>query len=645
MLLLPAAHADVVISEGTNIHVDIAADGRIAIDLLGSLWVQQAGHVDAEPVDTGARAVRRPRFSPDGKSLVFESGAADRTGLNILEPGNGAGSSVGDDRYANRFPEWHPGGERIVFASARNGRGFDLWEADVATGLEWRLSDLPGDETEPAWSSDGRHLVYVHVHDGQWSLMLRRFGLPDEVLVASTQPIAAPSWRPDGSLVTWLAREDTGWTVWMTILSVPRLHRRLLADDDLFLSPVAWPDRQRMIYAANGHIRTRPFDAWTSVTIPFRARIGEPPNVAAARASQRTLPATDRPSGRTIIRAGRLFDGLGNGYIDNVDVVIDDGLVSAVEARRNRSDGIVVDLGDLTLLPGLVDAYASLPDSADASLGPLLLGLGVTTVVAEHVRADELSRTWSGKDMPGPRLLSASALATATPDGPLPWLVTLRGERAPAAEQRQKVLDWQQRGIAVLADTWQTAVGAGASLLLGVDSGPTSPAGRRYADVRLSSGSGEITLVSGLADAGTPGVDDLWQSRVARQFPRPRQLARRFMSVPDLAASAPTLVAGSFPNGLPPGIALQAELRALAAAGLSPAEALKAAGVNAARALGLGLGIGRIAPGAMADMVVVDGDPLANVEDALLIVGIVRNGRFFSVSGLLDLAAASTSVE
>ncbi len=645
VLLLSAARADVVINEGTNIHVDVAPDGRIAMDLLGSLWVQHTGRADVEPVSTGAYAVRRPKFSPGGEFLVFESGASERTGLRIIQPGNGAGTSVGDERFANRFPEWHPSGERLVYSSARNNSGFDLWEADIATGLEWRLSDLPGDETEPAWSSDGRHLVYVHIHDGQWSLMLRRFGLPDELLVASQQPIAAPSWRPDGSLVTWLAREDSGWTVWMTILSVPRLHRRLLSDDDIFLSPVAWPDRQRMIYTANGHIRTRPFDAWKSATIPFRARVGEPPNDAAARTGQRALPDIDRPAGRTVIRAGRLFDGLGNGYIENVDVVIDDGVVSGVEARRDRSDGIVVDLGDLTLMPGLIDAYASLPASIDASAGPLLLGLGVTTVVAEHAQADELNRTWSGKAMPGPRLLAASPLATATSDGPLPWLVTLRGDRASATAQRPKVYQWQQRGVAVLADSWQAAVSTGASLLLGVDSGPTSPAGRRYADVRLSSGSGEITLVSGLADAGTPGVEDLWQSRVAKLFRQPRQLARRFTSIPDLAPSAPTLVAGSFPNGLPPGIALQAELRALVAAGLSPAEALKAAGVNAARALGLGLGIGRVAPGARADLLVVDGDPLAQVEDTLLIVGIVRNGRFFSISGLLDRATTESNVE
>lgn len=645
VLLIPAVRADVVVSEGTNINVDVASDGRIALDLLGSLWIREAGQPDAELVGATESAVRRPKFSPDGASLVVETGTAERTNLRIIDAATGDSKSIGNDRFTNRFPNWHPGDERIVFSSARHDDGFDLWEADVRTGLEWRLSNQMGDETDPAWSADGRHLVYVHAHDGQWSLMLRQFGRPDERLLVSSEPIAAPSWRPDGSLVTWLTREDTGWSIWMTILSEPRLHRRLLTDGDLFIAPVAWPDRRRLVYAANGQIRSRSFDAWTSSTIPFRAHIVEPANVVAARTSQRALADINRPAGRTIIRAGRLFDGLGSGYIKRVDVVIDDGVITAVEESLERSDGIVVDLGDLTLLPGLVDAYASVSESIGESDGPRLLGLGVTTIVAPHPRADELNETWSGKETPGPRLLNAAPLATATFDDPLPWLVTLRGNPVSAKELRSTVNRWQQRGVVVLADSWQAAVGTGASMVLGVDSGPTSPAGRSYADVRLASGSGEITLVSGLADAGTPGVDAIWQSRVASLFPRPRQPSRRFTIVPDLAPSAPTIVAGSFPNGLPPGVALQAELRALVAAGLSPAEALKAAGVNAARALGLGLTIGRVAPGAAADLLVVDGDPLANVDDALAIIGIVRNGRFFSVSGLLDRATAAESVE
>ena len=57
---------------------------------------------------------------------------------------------------------------------------------------------------------------------------------------------------------------------------------------------------------------------------------------------------------------------------------------------------------------------------------------------------------------------------------------------------------------------------------------------------------------------------------------------------------------------------------------------------SSAAALGFENEIGRIAPGALADLVVVAGDPRANVADAVNIVAVVRNGRFYSVGGLLD---------
>jgi len=104
-------------------------------------------------------------------------------------------------------------------------------------------------------------------------------------------------------------------------------------------------------------------------------------------------------------------------------------------------------------------------------------------------------------------------------------------------------------------------------------------------------------------------------------------------------------VLGSKANGLPPGVALHAEFRALAGAGLDEVHVLRTAGINAARALGLGLQVGRIAPGASADLVIVDGDPLNDIDDTLKVVGIVRNGRFFSVIGLIERAQKTGSVE
>ena len=102
---------------------------------------------------------------------------------------------------------------------------------------------------------------------------------------------------------------------------------------------------------------------------------------------------------------------------------------------------------------------------------------------------------------------------------------------------------------------------------------------------------------------------------------------------------------GSRSNGLAPGVATQAELLALAAAGLDTEHVLRAAGSNAARVLGVPLAVGRIAPGAVADVVLVDGDPLADLRALQKIVGIVRNGRFYSAVGLIERVRASRSVE
>ena len=96
---------------------------------------------------------------------------------------------------------------------------------------------------------------------------------------------------------------------------------------------------------------------------------------------------------------------------------------------------------------------------------------------------------------------------------------------------------------------------------------------------------------------------------------------------------------------MPAGIGTQAELRALVAAGLTPPQALHAGGVNAAAVLGVDPRLGRIATGAVADLIFVDGDPLNSIDDAIKVVAVVRNGRFFSVAGLIDRASAASTVD
>ena len=86
------------------------------------------------------------------------------------------------------------------------------------------------------------------------------------------------------------------------------------------------------------------------------------------------------------------------------------------------------------------------------------------------------------------------------------------------------------------------------------------------------------------------------------------------------------LVYGTDGGVLPHGGHAQ-EAAALVAAGISPAEILRAATTNAARALGLGDRLGAIRPGYAADLVAVDGDPLRDATALARPVFVMARGR------------------
>jgi hypothetical protein len=386
----------------------------------------------------------------------------------------------------------------------------------------------------------------------------------------------------------------------MVILSDPLLIRPLIENEDFFVAPVAWLDRHEMLYASNGLIRRRSFNSWTSRNVPFRAEVFPVAATQREPVRPRELPEIDAPDGQLIVRAARVFDGVGGGYREDLDIVMEQGRIVALEARADRQGAIVVDMGDLTALPGFIDTRARLPDGIDPSLGPALLAFGLTTLVADTDQADTLNAAWSGKEMPGPLVLGAD------------WLLDLESV---------------------------------AAMNLSVDSLPTSPLGIRYEDAQLADTSDPTTVVSGLADSRTPGLAKLLQSRQAQLLRGLPTALRRYAEAPKLAAQSTSIVLGSAANGLAPGVGLHAELRALAGAGLDTEHVLRTAGVNAAAALGLGLQLGRLAPGASADIVLVDGDPLADIDEALKVVGVVRNGRFFSAIGLIERVQKAQSVE
>ncbi|MGW0517493.1 amidohydrolase family protein [Crossiella sp. NPDC003009] len=129
----------------------------------------------------------------------------------------------------------------------------------------------------------------------------------------------------------------------------------------------------------------------------------------------------------------------------------------------------------------------------------------------------------------------------------------------------------------------------------------------------------EPMLRQGWAQAATWPTDE---PREQRLFDRYRELtaALHHAGVPLLAGS----------DTFVPGFSLHDELALLTTAGLSPADALRTATVNPARFLGVEDRFGAIAPGRIADLVLLEADPLTDIANTRRIAAVIFGGTMLS---------------
>ena len=91
-------------------------------------------------------------------------------------------------------------------------------------------------------------------------------------------------------------------------------------------------------------------------------------------------------------------------------------------------------------------------------------------------------------------------------------------------------------------------------------------------------------------------------------------------------------------TNLLPGFAYHRELLAMTYAGIPPAAVLKAATINGANALGIEASLGSIEVGKLADLVVVNGNPLDDIKAVRDIRFVIRDGVVHDPKALLQSA-------
>lgn len=123
-----------------------------------------------------------------------------------------------------------------------------------------------------------------------------------------------------------------------------------------------------------------------------------------------------------------------------------------------------------------------------------------------------------------------------------------------------------------------------------------------------------------------------------RQSPENR--ARALADIRDLHSAGVMLLAGTQSSADAtgtPGLMLHDELNVYVQAGLSPYEALKAATVNPARFMRRARELGTIEKGKLADLVLLDADPLADISNTRRIEAVIANGRYLSREALDEM--------
>ena len=76
----------------------------------------------------------------------------------------GKRTALTDGKFAAMRPCWSPDGRTIAFQSNRAGNE-DIWLVDVATKKLTQLTHSTAAEWEPWWSPDGKHIAYSAAGD------------------------------------------------------------------------------------------------------------------------------------------------------------------------------------------------------------------------------------------------------------------------------------------------------------------------------------------------------------------------------------------------------------------------------------------------------------------------------------------------
>lgn len=596
-----------------------------------------------------------PSFSPDGQRIVYRrTGGNDvrgrlysrDRGIYWMPAGGSAGTMITEE---GTWPRFNKTGDRVFLTAREDGKN-----ALISTGLK-------GEDRRVHFTSENVQEI-VPSPDEQWVALVERFNAYIAVFPRTGKPVSiGPSTRD---------------------YPVKKISRDAASN-------IHWSRDSRRVYWSLGPELFRRDLESTFVFAPgARDSVQEKPDTAGMAIGFRAQ--TDIPTGSLALVGGTVITMNGDQVISNAVVLIERNRIKALGPSGSVAipAGVTrIDVSGTTIIPGMVDvhAHANFGDwSAQTNWRYYAnLAFGVTTMhdpsaTTEYVFSNsEMIRTGA---MVGPRMFSTGTILYGAEsqskaivnsfDDALSHLRRLKAVGAfsvksynqPRRDQRQQIIEAARALNMMVVPEGGSTFFWNMSMVLDGHTGiehnlPIAPV---YNDV--------VQLVSRSATGLTPTLivnygglsgeyywyqhSNVWEHERLLSF-TPREILdarsrRRLMANPDdyhyletSRALKKILDAGGSvqlgAHGQLQGLGAHWELWMLEQGGMSPLEALQCATIRGAWYLGLDADLGSIEPGKLADLVVLENNPLENIRNSDSIRLVMVNGRLYDAATMNEI--------